>query len=85
MVRDRPLKNLINHRLMEFETKAIKQSIKNEFPSIYNFIDIQGIRQYLVYHPKLLLMFEILVNHIDEYINHRMITGKDTLNKSSHI
>ena len=74
---------------MEIEGTAIKQAIKNEVPSIYNYIDIQGIRQYLVCHPRLLLMFEILVNHIDDYINHRVITGNNTgnktINKSSHI
>ena len=74
---------------MDIEGIAIKQSIKNEVPSIYNYIDIQGIRQYLVCHPRLLLMFEILVNHIDDYINHRVITGNNTgnntINKSSHI
>lgn len=53
--------------------------------SIYNYINMAGIRQFLVYHPKLLLMFEILVNHIDDYINHRVATGKDPLNNSSHI
>ena len=70
---------------MEIEGTAIKQAIKNEVPSIYNYIDIQGIRQYLVCHPRLLLMFEILVNHIDDYINHRMDSVKNTINKSSHI
>ena len=53
--------------------------------SIYNYINMAGIRQFLVYRPKLLLMFEILVNHIDDYINHRVATGKDPLNNSSHI
>ena len=57
----------------------------NKIKSIYNYIDIQGIRQFLVYHPRLLLMFEILVHHIDDYVNQRMINGKDTLNNSSHI
>ena len=57
----------------------------NERPSIHNYLDIQGIRQYLVYHPRLLLMFEILVNHIDDYINHRIITGKDSMSNSSPI
>ena len=67
------------------EQKAIIAIKQNDVPSIYNYIDMQGIRQYLVYHPKLLLMFEILVNHIDDYINHRIVTGKDTINRSSHI
>ena len=70
---------------MDIEGKAIKQAISNEVPSLYNYIDIQGIRQYLVCHPRLLLMFEILVNHIDDYVNHRIVTGIDTINKSSHI
>jgi hypothetical protein len=53
-------------------------------PSIYDYIDIKNIRKLLVYHPKLLLLFEILVNHIDDYMNHRI--PKDLkLNKSSHI
>ena len=67
------------------EQKAIIAIQRNDVPSIYNYIDMQGIRQYLVYHPKLLLMFEILVNHIDDYINNRIVTGKDTINRSSHI
>ena len=70
---------------MEIEGKAIKQAIKNEVPSIYNYIDIQGLRQYLVCHPKLLLMFEVLVNHIDDYTNHHIIVSKDTISNSSHI
>jgi len=67
------------------EIKAILSFKTKENPSIYNYLDIQGIRQYLVCHPKLLLMFEILVNHIDDYTKHGIITGKDTINKSSHI
>jgi len=70
---------------MDVEGIAIKQTIMNDIPSVYNYIDIQGIRQYLVYHPQLLLIFEILVNHIDDYISHGIVSGKDTINKSSHI
>ena len=70
---------------MDIEGRAIKQAIRNEVPSLYNYIDIQGIRQYLVCHPKLLLMFEILVNHIDDYVSHGIVSGKDIINKSSHI
>ena len=33
---------------------------------IYDFIDLQGLRRYLVDCPNLLLMFEILINHINE-------------------
>ena len=65
--------------------EAIIEAKENDIRSIYNYLDIVGIRQYLVCHPKLLLMFEILVNHIDDYVNHRIVTGKDIINKSSHI
>ena len=62
-----------------------KNKTEEKLKSIYNFIDLQGIRQFLVYHPRMLLMFEILVNHIDDYVNQRMMSGKDTMNNSSHI
>ena len=65
--------------------EAIIEAKENDIRSIYNYLDIEGIRQYLVCHPKLLLMFEILVNHIDDYVNHRIVTGQDMINKSSHI
>ena len=70
---------------MDQPEKAILVAQETKLRSIYNYIDIQGVRQYLVCHPKLLLMFEILVNHIDDYINHRIITGKDSMNNSSPI
>tara|TARA_B100002051_G_C16467254_1_gene501442 strand:- start:465 stop:653 length:189 start_codon:yes stop_codon:yes gene_type:complete len=50
--------------------------------SIYNFIDLHGLRRFLIDYPNMLLMFEILINHIHEFK-----TLKDTSNisKSSHI
>ena len=46
-----------------------KQAIIKATPyTIHNFIDIVSIRQYLLEFPNLLLMFEILINHIEEYI-----------------
>ena len=50
--------------------------------SIYDFINLQGLRRYLIDCPNMLLMFEILINHIHEFK-----TLKDTSNisKSSHI
>ena len=33
--------------------------------SIYDFINLQGLRRYLIDCPNMLLMFEILINHID--------------------
>jgi len=69
---------------MNTKRTIIKISNKELNPSIYNYINMKGIRQYLVYHPKLLLLFEILVNHIDDYMNHRLPDDLK-MNKSSHI
>ena len=69
---------------MDTRGAIIKISNKELNPSIYNYINMKGIRQFLVNHPKLLLLFEILVNHIDDYLNHRV--PKDLkMNQSSHI
>ena len=35
---------------------------------IHDYIDMPNIRQYLLEYPNLLLMLEILLNHIEEYI-----------------
>ena len=32
--------------------------------SVYDFINLQGLRRYLIDCPNMLLMFEILINHI---------------------
>ena len=46
-----------------------KQAILKATPyTIRDFIDMPRIRQYLLEFPNLLLMFEILINHIEEYI-----------------
>ena len=46
-----------------------KQAILKATPyTIRDFIDMPRIRQYLLEFPNLLLMFEILINHIEDYI-----------------
>ena len=50
---------------MEQEKKAILQVIPEE--SIYDFIDLPGLRRYLIYCPNMLVMFEVLINLIHEY------------------
>jgi len=70
---------------MDADKKAIISHQENKIRSIYNYIDLGGIRRFLVYHPSLLLMFEILVQHIDDYINQRIMDGKDPMNNSSPI
>ena len=47
---------------------AKKAIIKTTPYTIRDFIDMVSIRQYLLEFPNLLLMFEILINHIEEYI-----------------
>ena len=81
ILRNKYPRNKINDTLMNTDTISKNAKLK----SIYTYIDLEGIRQFLVYHPRMLLMFEILVHHIDDYVNQRMIHGKDTLNNSSHI
>ena len=58
---------------------------KDKIPSIHSYIDMKGLRQFLVYHPRLLLMFEILVQHIDDYIKHRIKRGKQSINHFTHL
>ena len=58
---------------------------KHKLTSIHSYIDMKGLRQFLVYHPRLLLMFEILVQHIDDYIQQEIKRGKQSMNNSSHI
>jgi len=53
-------------------------------PSIRDFVDILEVRKYLVEHPNLLLMFEILMNHIEDYIQLKEESINDTV-KSSHL
>jgi len=53
-------------------------------PSIRDFVDMLAVRKYLVEYPNLLLMFEILMNHIEDYIQLKEVSINDTV-KSSHL
>ena len=37
--------------------------------NIRSFIDMEKVRHYLIQYPNLLLLFEILINHIEDYIS----------------
>ena len=50
--------------------------------SVYDFINLQGLRRYLVDCPNMLLMFEILINHIHEF---KTLKDSSNISKSSHI
>jgi len=65
---------------MNTYTKTSLDTIPEE--SVYDFIDLQGLRRYLVDSPNMLLMFEILINHIHEF---KTLKDKSRLCKSSHI
>ncbi len=52
--------------------------------SIYNFIDMIGIKKYLLNYPHLLIIFEFLTMHIDDYIKLYNL-NKNNIAKSSHI
>jgi len=52
--------------------------------SIRDFVDMLAVRQYLVEYPNLLLMFEILMNHIEDYKQLKETSVCDTV-KSSHL
>ena len=51
--------------------------------TIYDFIDMQGLRDFLVYHPHLLVIFEFLVLHINDYL--KLSNHSKDISKSSHI
>jgi len=53
--------------------------------SIYRYIDIRGIRKYLVNYPNLLLMFEVLSNHIDDYVQLRILIEKRSMGRPCRI
>lgn len=36
--------------------------------SIYDFIDIEGLRRYLIHYPHLLIMLEFLIIHINNHL-----------------
>ena len=60
--------------------KAIIKVIPKK--TIYDFIDLAGLRHFLINCPNMLLMFEILINHIHEYINLKELSI-NSLTKSS--
>tara|TARA_B110001469_G_scaffold94133_1_gene89961 strand:+ start:476 stop:691 length:216 start_codon:yes stop_codon:yes gene_type:complete len=62
------------------EIKAILKVIPNK--TIYDFIDLDGLRKFLIHCPNMLLMFEILINHIHEFINLKELST-NSLMKSS--
>ncbi len=69
------------------DTKAIYSSIQTKEISIYNFIDMEGIRKYLIYYPHLLAILEFLILHINDYVkeqNKKRKYNKD-ISQSSHI
>ena len=35
---------------------------------IYDYIDMDGLRRYLLHHPHLLIIFEFLVIHVDNHL-----------------
>ena len=50
--------------------------------TVYDFINLQGLRRYLIDCPNMLLMFEILINHIHEF---KTLKDSSNISKSSHI
>ena len=50
--------------------------------SVYDFINLQGLRRYLIDCPNMLLMIEILINHIHEF---KTLKDSSNISKSSHI
>ena len=62
--------------------KAILQATPRQ--GIRDLVDMPKVREYLLKYPNLLLMFEILINHIEDYIELKELTRNDTV-RSSHI
>ena len=50
---------------MDTEKKAILKAVPED--SIYTYIDLAGLRKYLIECPNMLVMFEVLINHIHEF------------------
>lgn len=71
---------------MEGKKAILSIKEKNEI-SIYNYIDMEGIRKYLIYYPHLLAILEFLILHINDYVkeqNAKRKYNKD-ISQSSHI
>ena len=62
--------------------KAILSIKERKEISIYNFIDMEGIRNHLIYYPHLLAILEFLILHINDYVKEK--DNKD-VSQSSHI
>lgn len=62
--------------------KAILSIKERKEISIYNFIDMEGIRKYLIYYPHLLAILEFLILHINDYVKEKDSKG---ISQSSHI
>lgn len=62
--------------------KAIISAKQTKEISIYNFIDMEGIRNYLVYYPHLLAILEFLMLHINDYVKDH---NQRNMSQSSHI
>jgi len=66
--------------------KAILSIKERKEISIYNFIDMEGIRKYLIYYPHLLAILEFLILHINDYVREHNIQRKyKDISNSSHI
>jgi len=64
------------------EKKAILKAIPRE--TIRDLVDMPKVRHYLIHYPNLLLMFEILINHIEDYIQMKELSINET-SRSSHL
>ena len=62
--------------------KAILSIKERKEISIYNFIDMDGIRNHLIYYPHLSAILEFLILHINDYVKEK--DNKD-VSQSSHI
>ncbi len=68
------------------EKRVIISSVKETEISIYNYIDMEGIKNYLAYYPHLLVIIEFLILHIDDYVkNEKNKYIHQNINKSSHL
>ena len=59
-----------------------KQTNKQNEITIYNYVDMEGIRNYLILYPHLLAIIEFLLLHINDYVKEHQPTD---ISQSSHI
>ena len=59
-----------------------KQTNKQNEITIYNYVDMEGIRNYLILYPHLLAIIEFLLLHINDYVKEHHPTD---ISQSSHI